>query len=382
MTCQYLPNDVIIAAVEGGGTSFVLAVAKIRATRSSTSRTVADSPDILFRKEIDSSHDQPQQTLKECVDFFVTHKPKNGYASLGIATFGPVGLDPTRKTYGCILGSSPKRAWRNVDFLRPLSNACRGSQPLAVKIETDVNAPAFAEYLLEKDRLSSVGYVTVGTGIGVGLVIHGKPVHGRMHPEGGHVPVQPLPGDTSFEGYSWGGNAPFYGRRTVEGMTSSVALTERLEMMSGERNLPRSSLAALPDDHEIWDHSANALANLCATLLLTNSLEKIVLGGGIMNRKGLIEKVQKQTVLLLNGYLELPKDMGTLICKSSYGNDVGLIGTLVLAENALSEMKEKNAAVHLGTQGFTAGFVHGVVVGVGVTICATIMLANKRKVTK
>ncbi len=170
-------EDVIIAGVEGGGTSFVVAVAKLVA---------GATPEIVYRHEVDSSHDRPENTLSECADFFKKYKPEMGYASLGIATFGPVGLDPSKpETYGCILSSSPKSAWRNVDFLTPLSQACRGRRPLAIKIETDVNAPAFAEYLLVKDKLSSVAYVTVGTGIGVGLVIHGQPVHGRMHPEGG-----------------------------------------------------------------------------------------------------------------------------------------------------------------------------------------------------
>jgi len=169
-------GPVIVAAVEGGGTSFVLAVARL----------VENSPvpQILHRHEVDSSHDEPFRTLSECADFFRLHKPTMGYHAVGIATFGPVGLNPSRN-YGHILGSSPKKPWRNVDILTPLSDACKGSRPLRVKIETDVNAPAFAEYLLEKEKLSSVAYVTVGTGIGVGLVINGQPVHGRMHPEGG-----------------------------------------------------------------------------------------------------------------------------------------------------------------------------------------------------
>jgi fructokinase len=170
-------EEIIIAAVEGGGTSFVVAVAKL---------VPHSTPKILHRHEVDSSHDQPGKTLSECAAFFQEHKPSQGYFALGIATFGPVGLDPSRtETYGHILSTSPKKSWRNVDFLTPLSEACRGSRPLPVRIETDVNAPAFVEYLSEKDNLSSVAYITVGTGIGVGLVIHGKPVHGRMHPEGG-----------------------------------------------------------------------------------------------------------------------------------------------------------------------------------------------------
>ena len=151
----------------------------------------------------------------------------------------------------------------------------------------------------------------------------------------GHVSVQPLEGDT-FPGYSWGGNSPFHGRHTVEGIASSVALTERLEAMTGQKNLPRSALVDLDDDHEIWSHAANALANLCVTLLLTLSIEKIVFGGGVMNRLSLLQKIRERTVVLLNGYLNLPEDLSELICRSD-GNHAGMTGALVLAQSAYEE---------------------------------------------
>lgn len=170
---------VIVAAVEAGGTSFVVCVAELIDGRT---------PKILFREEIDSSHDNPQKTLDTCAEFFRNHKPDDGYHGLGVASFGPVGLVRGRSNYGYILAGSPKAAYRNVHLLKPLVAACEGTMKLAVKIETDVNAPAFAEYLKVKDSLTSVAYVTVGTGIGVGLVINGDCVHGHMHPEGGESP--------------------------------------------------------------------------------------------------------------------------------------------------------------------------------------------------
>jgi fructokinase len=177
-------EPILIAAVEGGGTSFVVAVAEIPSLIS----ILTTDTKILYREEIDSSHDNPQQTLKECSAFFEKYKPSLGYHALGIAMFGPVGLDCLKpETYGHILKSSPKAQWRNVDFLTALVQVCRGSLPLAIKIDTDVNAPAFAEYMLEKKKntdISSLSYFTVGKGIGVGLVVNGSAVHGRMHPEG------------------------------------------------------------------------------------------------------------------------------------------------------------------------------------------------------
>jgi fructokinase len=402
-------EPILIAAVEGGGTSFVVAVAQIEITASNNNND--NVPRILYRKEIDSSHDDPNRTLSECVSFFRKHNNNgNGYRSLGIAMFGPFGVDPNvTNTYGKILPTTPKKSWRDIDVLSPLIDACRGSNPnnnkLLVKIDTDVNAPAVAEYISEKEKekqqpcnkmkknISSLAYVTVGTGVGVGLVIHGKPVHGRMHPEAGHVPVQPLDGD-NFTGYSWGTNSksPFKGIHTVESMTSSVALTERIEQITKQTvSLNREWLQDIHDDNPVWDHASNALANLCVTLVLVTSVEKIVLGGGIMKRNGLIEKVRRRTKVLLNGYLgELSdQDVSEWITLSQYGSDVGLMGALVLAQQAITEQqqdgeddKEREVADQEVIQKRTAyntGIQHGLLLGLSIAYVGIILYARSGK---
>ena len=335
-------EPILIAAVEGGGTSFKVTVCEVTDDEK--------VPQILHRIQIDSSHMDPKKCLSECAEFLRRHRPPQGYAALGIATFGPVGVRPDRPgIYGKILPTTPKVPWRNVDILTPLREACQAypDQDLPVKVDTDVNAAAFSEYIYFRRRdphLTSCAYITVGTGVGAGLVINGAPVIGRMHPEMGHVPVQPLPGDT-FGGYSWGRERnPFGGVNEVEGLASSVALTERYETMTGAPlgTLCRSVLGTLPDDHELWDHAANALANCCATLLLTVSIEKIVIGGGVMKRKCLINKIQQRTVEIINGYLELPEDdMSSLITLSSYGDDAGMTGAIVMAQHIFLDAYKK-----------------------------------------
>ena len=348
---------ITVAAVEGGGTTFCIAVAQLHADYA--------HPKITHRISIDSSHEDPQRTLFECACFLKGNRPRGGYHALGLATFGPVGVDPSKTTYGCILSSSPKKAWRNVDLLEPLVAACQGNdRKLAVLVETDVNAPAWAEHeILNKEgtRISSLAYITVGTGVGVGLVVNDRPVHGRMHPEGGHVPVQTLEGD-AFPGYSWGiTHSPFQGKHTVEGIASSVALTERLQHLQGpSRTVSRSILSELDDEHEIWDHAANAIANLCVTLILTISVERIILGGGVMIRNGLMEKVRKQTVKLMNGYVELPEDMSELIHCSAWGDEAGLMGAVMLAQKAYQEQHEE---VHFETIAYRFGYLSGLLTG-------------------
>lgn len=356
MTTQ---EPIVFAAVEGGGTSFALLIAEFQP--NSSFENIPQTPFRVLAHTTISSN-TPTQTLAEAAEFFKLHRPTQGYSALGIASFGPVGLNPKSQSYGRILPGSPKREWRSVDVLTPFLDACShhssSNCSLPHLIDTDVNAPAMAEFQVHHQtdsNLSSLAYVTVGTGVGVGLIIHSQPVHGMMHPEGGHIPISPLLDNDVFQGYSWGREkGPFGGRNTVEGICSSVALTERWSMTQSIESKDtlmhsaeqRNILKDLSDEDSIWDHAANALASLCATLILLNSIEKIVLGGGVMKRSILFDKIRSRTRLLLNGYLDLPQvttDEGlkSLIVPSiwsslqeSHGVTAGLVGALHLALKA------------------------------------------------
>jgi fructokinase len=396
-------EDVIVAAVEGGGTTFVVSLARIIGpSESKTDCERFTDLQVLKTHTISSELETPQHTLDEVANFLRVCCPRQGYAALGIACFGPIGLNRS-KDYGCILASCPKKAWRGVDIVTPLLEAC-GNCPHA--IETDVNAPALAEYWVARttkgEQISSTAYVTVGTGVGIGLVVNDKPVHGFLHPEGGHVCIQPLQtnGSQDHEGYSWGTErSPYKGVQTVEGVTSSVALTERLLKAGALTNsdvdgdvhaaadlsINRDALKDVPDDHEVWDHSANALANLCVTLILITSVERIVLGGGVMKRSILFPKIRRRVLTLLNNYLELPhhdqeNGMDQFITGSTWGDRGGLVGTLLLARSVYLAKKEKETAVTApksDDSAFTMGVVHGIILGVGLTLAA-LNLVRKR----
>ncbi len=346
-------KQALLAAVEGGGTSFIVTVALLKSTPIDNVTIPHTKFEILHQESIQTT--SPSETLENACKFFRKHCPVQGYDALGHCTFGPLVVDEKDpQNYGHILSGSPKKDWRNVDMLSPILEACSsidGSRKPAYKVETDVNAPAVAEYeymtkVLKKKSMTSLAYVTVGTGIGVGLVVNEKPVHGMMHPEGGHVPIVPLAlsadGEVQDFAYSWGDKSPFKGKNTVEGTASSVALSERLGNADN-----REGLKDLTDDDPLWDHAANALANLCVTLALVTSVEKIVLGGGVMNRVVLYEKVRARTKELLNGYLDLPQvttDAGLeeFISPSVWKKEgTGLVGALAMAKVAYEEQQQQ-----------------------------------------
>jgi fructokinase len=467
-----------LAAVEGGGTTFVVSVAcvlgpsdegsnnydenshstannnilKMGSTRLKLLHTATIPKRNEATGEIPSNY-TPEQIINEACSFFRQHLPQpcGHYSALGIATFGPAGVDPNSKLqYGKILSGSPKKQWRGVDILSPIKEACGlvgnddgASFEERVAFDTDVNAPAVAEfrhrcYLQQQQQsswtsngntssssnkpLTSLAYITIGTGVGVGLVLNSQPLHGLLHPEGGHICIQPLPHD-KFTGYSWGTNkSPYKGLGTVEGVASSVALTERWIQMeqqqqqqpsdttgtinnnhNGDNAQTREILSTLPDNHPIWLHASNAIANLCVSLLLLTSCQKIVLGGGIMKRDILYPMVRSRVWTLLNGYLDSVEELSEegrleeVIVRSSWEEvGSGLVGAFALALDAYEkvgvEEEEKRGTTTEGVRtallGSDAGdknkatteseqhlFSSGVLVGIGLSFGCSLMMS-------
>lgn len=261
-----------LAAVEGGGTTWVAVISE-------------DSPSNIVDRAVFTTED-PDVTLQHIKEWL---KSKS-FDAIGIASFGPIDCRSSSPLFGYIT-STPKPNWGNTDVLKGLG-IYDEFKHIPYKFDTDVNAPAFAEFkCFSKPGQTSCAYITVGTGIGVGLVINGQTVHGLAHPEAGHLQVAKRPGD-DFEG-----SCPYHGS-CVEGLSSTGSLAKR-------RNCKATDLPKLADDDELWDITAYYLAQLCACLILTACPERIVIGGGMMNRGILYRKIQEQTVEILKGYISL-----------------------------------------------------------------------------
>lgn len=222
-------EEEFIAGVELGGTSCVVAVANARFPTQ-----------ILHRFETVTT--DPRDTLKNLCSFLKSKQNELGitsYRALGIASFGPIDLQPSSKTYGFIT-TTPKQVWKNVNVVGDYFRPEFGDQ-VPIAFETDVNAPAQAEMLVIRDqRVTNVVYITVGTGVGVGVMANGAPVHGLMHPEAGHMIVPRLPGD------EYPGCCLYKHELCVEGMVNASAIAERT-------GVDRTKLETLPDSHQVWE---------------------------------------------------------------------------------------------------------------------------------
>ena len=238
-----MTTEVRFAAVEAGGTTFVVAIAE------------GDPTNIIERAEFPTS--TPGAVLSNVVGWLKTRK----FDSLGVASFGPIDLHSNSPRYGFIT-TTPKPGWRNTDVLGPIRSGLNLPNDFPVGFDTDVNAPAMAEYDQESGTgLTSCVYVTVGTGVGVGLVFNGKPLHGLLHGEGGHISVPVYPCGNERGGIkerSYSLKCPTWFE--LESMCNSAALAASAECNVGD-------LKNLQDDHPVWDEAAHYLACLCANLV-------------------------------------------------------------------------------------------------------------------
>jgi len=292
----------LVGGIEAGGTKFVCAVG-------------TGPHDLRERVRIPTT--TPAETLARCVDYFRNQRERVG--AIGIACFGPIDLRPTSPTFGYIT-STPKPGWQNVDIRGTMARELG----VPIGFDTDVNAAALSEMRWGAGRgLENLLYVTVGTGIGGGVIANGSPVHGLIHPELGHIPV---PRDLETDPFP--GICPSHGD-CLEGLASGPAMHKRWGVPGHE----------LPADHKAWALEAEYLALGVATWIYTLSPERVILGGGVMEQAHLYPLIRRRVRELLNGYLDAPQvrdAVDAYIVPPALGNDAGVLGAIALALNSLS----------------------------------------------
>jgi fructokinase len=285
----------MLGAIEAGGTKFVLAV--------------GPSPDRITARHTIPTRD-PETTLAEAAEWLAG---QGGITALGIGSFGPVELDRTSPRWGFII-TTPKPGWADCDIAGYFTRALG----VPVGFDTDVNAAALAEHAASGSTGGSLAYLTVGTGIGGGLVLDGQPVHGIAHPEVGHIYPRRHPDDRDFPG-----TCPSHGD-CLEGLASGPAIMARWG----------TSLSHLPTDHPGHAIIADYIAQACHVLFASVAVEEVVVGGGVANTPGLVERVAQRARELDAGYL--PGTARHRVIRPRLGSDAGITGAMMLAQRALA----------------------------------------------
>jgi fructokinase len=286
--------------VEAGGTKFICIVA-------------AGPGEILAQERFPTT--RPEETIGKTIAFFRPFVDSKQIDAVGIASFGPVDLNEKSKTYGFIT-STPKPGWAQADLVGSIQRGLG----VSCAFDTDVNAAARGEYywIPENRDLDPLLYITVGTGIGVGAIVNGKTLHGLIHPEAGHMFI---PHDRTADPFP--GVCPFH-EDCLEGLATGPSMAKRWGQPA----------ETLPDDHPGWDLEAKYLGYMISNLILNFSPKRIVLGGGVPQHAGLIDKVRKNVQQQINGYVRSPKvleQIDQLIVPPALGNQAGVMGAIALA---------------------------------------------------
>jgi len=255
----------------------------------------------------------PDETLGLLGQILSRWRVDHGFAALGVASFGPLDLDPISTGYGQIT-STPKPGWRGTDVLGRLQSAA----DVPAAFDTDVNGAALAEMRWGAGQgFDDFAYITVGTGVGVGLIVNGKPTRGFAHCELGHIRVVRLPGD------DFPGSCPFHGD-CVEGLAAGPSLKAR----------GIEDASQLTADDAVWRSVAWAIAQLCHAIVCAAAPRAIAIGGGVIeNQPHLLGQIERMLVESLNGYMQLPPG-GAYVRAPALGANAGPLGSIALAMTA------------------------------------------------
>lgn len=282
-----------IGGIEAGGTKMVCAI--------------GDEKGELFERVTIPTR-LPEETFEEMIRYFSDKQIE----ALGIGCFGPVDLNCSSATYGFIT-STPKPGWKNTDVVGRFQKALS----VPVGFDTDVNGAILGEVMLGAAKgCENAIYITVGTGIGVGVYVNGGLLHGLVHPEGGHILLAKHPKDT------YSGKCPYHGC-CFEGLASGPAIEERWGKKA----------ELLADEMNVWELESYYIAQAITNYILTYSPQKIILWGGVMHQNQLFEQIRAKVPELLSGYIQHPavtEKIVDYIVPPALGDNPGILGAIQL----------------------------------------------------
>jgi fructokinase len=294
-----MSKEKLYGGIEAGGTKFVCMVAR-------GPGQVVD--------EIRFMTTTPEETLGKAIQFFQPFVVSGQVNAIGVGAFGPLDSNRQSPTYGFVT-ATPKPGWSNTNILGTLRHALK----INIAFDMDVNTAALGEYLWGASKGCDPSlYLTIGTGIGGGYIVNGRPLIGLLSLEMGHVLI---PHSRELDPFP--GNCPFHGD-CFEGLASGPAIEKRLGLTG----------AMIPDNDPYWDIEADYIASALMNYILTLSPKKIILGGGVMQRESLFPKVQRRVRELLNGYVsskEILEEIEDYIVPPALGNQSGSLGAIALA---------------------------------------------------
>lgn len=293
----------LLGALEAGGTKMVCAIGR---------------EDGTIIEHLSIPTETPEITMPKIIEYFKTHAIK----ALGIGCFGPIDLNRASGTYGYIT-TTPKLAWANYNIAGVMQEALQ----VPVGFDTDVNGSVLGEVTYGSGRgIDNCIYITIGTGVGVGVIANGKLLHGMLHPEAGHVPLARHKDDSEYKC-----NCPYHDN-CLEGLAAGPSIEKRW----GKK------VIELAEDKNVWELEAYYIGQALAGYILTLSPERIILGGGVMHQEHLLLLVREEVKKQLNGYIKTKQleHIEDYIALPSLNDNQGIMGCLKLALNEIDYLSK------------------------------------------
>jgi fructokinase len=289
----------LFGALEAGGTKMICAIGD-------------ENGNILHKTSFPT--EDTAVTMPKIINYF---KDKS-IEALGIGCFGPIDVNPKSSTYGFIT-TTPKIAWRNYDIVGDFKKTLN----VPIGFDTDVNGSVLGEVTFgcAKD-LDCVVYITIGTGVGVGVFLNGQLLHGMLHPEAGHMLMRVREDDI------YSGKCPYHGS-CLEGLAAGPAIEERWG----------SKAIELKDNHNVWELEAYYIGQAITNFIYIYSPQKIILGGGVMHQMQLFPLIRDKVKQLNSNYINTKEllNLDTYIVPSSLNDDQGIMGAIELGKKAYYE---------------------------------------------
>ena len=297
----------------------------------------ASVPDIVWREEFPTL---PAQGPKHAVETIIAlvrkamQQAKDPVRAIGVSCGGPLDRDA-----GIIQSPPNLPTWKNVEIVRIL----REEFGLPCALENDANAGAIAEHRSGAGRgCRHMVFLTMGTGLGAGLILNGEIFHGASNMAGeiGHVRLT-IDGPMGYnkigsvEGWASGGGMALHAAETIRKaqMAGEVtSLTNVLENLT-ERHIGEALVAGDAVAQRIIKTTGQKLGNACAILVDILNPERIVVGGLALRLGDALLQPARQRMH------EEALEASSSICEivpAALGERIGDVAALCIAEQALS----------------------------------------------
>jgi fructokinase len=289
-------TEKLYGGIEGGGTKFNCAI--------------GSGPDHIVA-EARFPTTTPAETIGQVCEFFAPYLGQ--LHGIGLGSFGPFDVYSSSKTYGYIT-TTPKPHWGNTNILGMLQEKLK--LPMAVDMDVVVAGLGEAKWGASKNDSHSL-YLTIGTGIGGGYIVNGKPLRGLASLEMGHIRI---PHDLNLDPFQ--GACPYHGD-CFEGLAAGPAVEARL----GQRG------ETLPEDHPFWAVEAGYIASALVNYILSLTPQRIIIGGGVMQKEIMFPTVRKKVQELLNRYINHDMMLNRIdeyVVPPALGGRSGMLGALAL----------------------------------------------------